>query len=148
RSGVVLISLGLDRSKLPEFFDPGWIGTTQKKLAEVGSNTVDWCIGHDAVTGAAANAMKRERAARASAVICHMSYADYQGVKHPEYPDIESKIREQKRILKAADIVVAVGPLLRKRVFNIVDRPVPMLVPGLPSIKPRPFRTHFEAVSF
>ncbi len=148
KSGAVLVSLGLDRSKLPDFFDPGWLGTVEKKLAEAGASTADWCIGHDAITGAAANAMKREKAARVSAVICHMSYADYQGVKHPEYPDVESKIREQRQILKAADVVIAVGPLLSNRAFNIVDRPVPMLIPGLPSIKPRPLRTQFEAVSF
>jgi glycosyltransferase involved in cell wall biosynthesis len=148
KSGAVLVSLGLDRSNLPDFFDPGWLGTAVKKLAEAGASTVDWCIGHDAITGAAANAMKRDKAANASAVICHMSYADYQGVKHPEYPDIESKIREQRQILKAADAVIAVGPLLSNRAFDVVDRPVPMLVPGLPSIKPRPARKQFEAISF
>jgi glycosyltransferase involved in cell wall biosynthesis/HEAT repeat protein len=148
KSGAMLVPLGLDRSKLPDFFDPGWLGTVQKKLAEAGVSTADWCIGHDAISGAAANAMKSDKAARASAVICHMSYADYQGVKHPEYQDIEFKIREQKHILKAADVVIAVGPLLSNRAFNIVDRPVPMLVPGLPSIKSRPLRTQFEAVSF
>jgi hypothetical protein len=58
KSGAVLVSLGLDHSKLPDSFDPGWLGTAQKKLAEAGTSTVAWCVGHDAITDAAANAMK------------------------------------------------------------------------------------------
>lgn len=145
---AMLLSLGFDQNKLPDFFDPGWLGTVAKKLIEAGINNVDWCIGHDAITGAAANAMKKDKMANYSAVICHMSYADYQGVKHPEYSDVERKIREQKQILRGADLVLAIGPLLKKSASDIVDRVVPQIVPGLPEISPRPSREHFEAVSF
>lgn len=148
KSGARLVSLGLAPDKLPDCFDPGWIDGVEKRLRAAGVGSIDWCIGHDAISGAAANIMKRSGGARGSAVISHMSYADYQGVKHPQIASTEDKIREQERILRAADEVIAVGPLLRQCASDLSDRPASQFIPGLPAITPRPPRQRFVAVSF
>lgn len=147
-TGVTLVPLGLARDKLPDFFDAGWVGTAEKELAARGVKTADWCMGHDAISGEAANLLKKNGSARGSAIISHMSYADYQGVKHASFADAEKKSEEQREILKGADVVLAVGPLLRDRASEMVDHKVTMIVPGLSDITLRPPRKQLVALSF
>lgn len=90
-------------------------------------------LGHDRITGAVALAAKLERGGR-SALIHHMSYSRYEAFS--ENSDIaKRKEIEQKELFEKADIVMAVGPLLRDALADMLDEPnVSILVPGLPDI--------------
>jgi glycosyltransferase involved in cell wall biosynthesis len=147
-AGVTLVPLGPASEDSPGIFDPKWIGTAEKALETHDVQLVDWCIGHDSISGAAANLLRKNGSARGSVVISHMSYADYQGVKHDSFADAERKHQDQVAILKEADVVLAVGPLLRDRASDIIDAPVKMFVPGLSTVAARPARRQFTAVSF
>jgi glycosyltransferase involved in cell wall biosynthesis/tRNA A-37 threonylcarbamoyl transferase component Bud32 len=146
--GIHIVSLRLPPEELPDLFDVGWVGTAARELGAAGATAIDWCIGHDAISGAAANQMRSEGHVQGSAVLSHMSYQDYQGIKHKSVGSPEHKMQEQRRILRAADVVIAVGPLLCKRASDVVDRTVPYFIPGLPEIKSRPNRHQFVGISF
>lgn len=145
--GVDLLSLDLRPESLPDMFDPGWVGSVKDRLAAADVLLVDWCVGHDVISGAAANLMGKLGHASGSAVISHMSYADYQGVKHPTI-NPERKIQAQEAILRNADVAIAVGPLLRDRAIDTLNREVPFFIPGLTEITSRPARTQFVGISF
>src|SRR5437762_1651658 len=68
-------------------------------------------LGHDRITGRAAISAARTAGGRA-AVICHMSYDHYESYAETSQ-SAETKTAEQRTIFREADIVLAVGPLLR-----------------------------------
>ena len=82
QNGVTLVSLELHRDKLPESFDVGWTDRVKNKLRDGGIKTVDLYVGHDVVSGEAANALRDETADARAVVLMHMSYSDYQSIKH------------------------------------------------------------------
>ena len=90
-------------------------------------------LGHDRITGEVALTAGKNRSGRA-ALIHHMSYGSYEA--YAENSALaKSKEEEQKRLFKQADIALAVGPLLRDALADMLDREnVQMLVPGLPDI--------------
>lgn len=99
-------------------------------------------LGHDSFTGAAAVEAARQTGTKA-AVIHHMSYAAYKGFQSGSSQKAQEKSREQHAIFSNADLRLAVGPLLRDELKDLVDADhVHMLIPGLPEIdlKPPPNR--------
>ena len=68
-------------------------------------------LGHDRITGAAANAAAKIAGGR-SALIHHMSYDDYESYAESSHSAHE-KTGEQVELFHQADLVLAVGPLLR-----------------------------------
>ena len=74
-------------------------------------------IGHDVHTGPvaieASNRLKLSSLNVQSAVFCHMDYAAYQRYKGTSIADIQDKVQKQRKIVCDADIVYAVGPLLK-----------------------------------
>ena len=44
--------------------------------------------------------------------------------------------------------MITIGPLLKKRATDVINKPMEHFIPGLPNISPRPLRQHFTAVSF
>lgn len=117
----------------------------QRSIAEV-----DWWIGHDLVTGPLGIRVAALSGGR-SAVIHHMSYARYAAYKHEEGEQARVKHEQQVKLFRAADRKLAVGPLLRKSLADLVGRPaseIPMLIPGLAEIDARPMPAQFHAISF
>ncbi len=76
-------------------------------------------IGHDSVTGAAANHARTAMPGE-SLVIHHMNYEAYQGVKAGLAARAEAKVQAQREIFQRADRVAAVGPLLANLARNMV----------------------------
>jgi hypothetical protein len=118
-------------------------------LTSIGVRKVELCIGHDVVTGPIAVKLGRHFQAKC-AVIHHMSYGSYQGVKTSGQ---EARVKEdhQKETLRSADIVLAVGPLLQRSASELCSGtpPVHMIVPGLPEIEPASSREGlFRVISF
>ncbi|MBU4583538.1 MAG: glycosyltransferase, partial [Proteobacteria bacterium] len=93
-------------------------------------------LGHDRITGAAANAAAKS-AGGLSALIHHMSYDHYESYAENSQTAYH-KTQEQKDLFKQADIVLAVGPLLRDALRDLLgaSKPVHTLIPGLAEIVP------------
>jgi tetratricopeptide (TPR) repeat protein len=148
-NGVRVVSLGMAPSAdVPPSFDPLWIGTATEQLRKHGVGPVDWYIGHDVVSGAAANQFRDQTGQGRSGVIMHMSYRDYQGLKHGSAQEANRKYEIQRKIFEHANKVLAVGPLLRDRATDMIEGEVTMVVPGLPGIRPRPPRAQLVVLSF
>jgi len=94
-------------------------------------------LGHDRITGEAANSAAKTAGGR-SALIHHMSYDHYESFAENSRTAYE-KTQTQKALFQAADVVLAVGPLLRDALSDLlaVSKPVHMLIPGLAEIKAR-----------
>jgi glycosyltransferase involved in cell wall biosynthesis/tetratricopeptide (TPR) repeat protein len=94
-------------------------------------------LGHDLITGEAAIAAAKVRCGR-SAVIHHMSYRDYESYAEDSKSALE-KTEKQTEILKHADLVLAIGPLLRDAASDRTEgsKPIHMLIPGLSEINTR-----------
>ncbi|UVL22297.1 glycosyltransferase [Pseudomonas donghuensis] len=129
---VRLISLGLEGQK---HFSPELKSSVRNALdaekVSLGTDTV-W-LGHDRITGdiavAAAHAWKGR-----SALIHHMSYSHYEAFAENSV-DARGKEDQQRALFQSADVVMAVGPLLRDALLDLrEDGAVAMLVPGLPEI--------------
>lgn len=91
-------------------------------------------LGHDLITGDAAIAAAKVAGGR-SAVIHHMSYSDYESYAEDSEAALK-KTEKQTTILQQADLVLAIGPLLRDAASDRLgsSKLVHMLVPGLPEI--------------
>jgi glycosyltransferase involved in cell wall biosynthesis len=94
-------------------------------------------LGHDLITGEAAVAAAKSAGGR-SAVIHHMSYSDYESVAE-DSQSAQAKTEQQTVILENADLVLAIGPLLRDAATDRVSpsKPIRMLIPGLAEIDPQ-----------
>jgi glycosyltransferase involved in cell wall biosynthesis len=102
-------------------------------------------LGHDRITGAAACAAAKNAGGR-SALIHHMSYDHYESYAENSQIAYEKK-QEQATLFRDADIVLAVGPLLRDALKDILgsSKPVHTLIPGLAEIEPREAPKTFTA---
>lgn len=116
-------------------------------LKKLGVERLDLIIGHDVFTGPVAIAL-RFLMGTVAVVIHHMSYGDYQAVKADGQTG-HTKQEAQRAVLLEADVVCAVGPLLKRSAESLVQRSVTMLVPGLAEIAPIEFRDKFfRAITF
>jgi hypothetical protein len=110
-------------------------------------NQAVW-LGHDLFTGAAAIAGAQKTNSR-SAVIHHMSYVAYESYKSGSAAKAQAKTKEQKTIFQAANVRLAVGPLLRDALDDwFGPGSTQMLIPGLPNIDPKPLPNKLTAVLF
>jgi Glycosyl transferases group 1/Tetratricopeptide repeat len=139
---VQLVQLGLPSGKIgAEHEALAWA-----ELQKIGQSTQPeqtiW-LGHDLITGAIANKSAQERGGRA-ALIHHMSYAHYESFAESS-ASAYIKEQEQKALFCAANLRLAVGPLLRDALAEFIDQPttqIPMLIPGLAVISPKQHPGH------
>jgi radical SAM superfamily enzyme YgiQ (UPF0313 family)/glycosyltransferase involved in cell wall biosynthesis len=98
-------------------------------------------IGHDVHTGphaiGARELLKASQHDCRAGVICHMDYAAYQRFKGQPIHNVAAKAQEQRRVIREADCVYAVGPLLRMafeglRARGEADTPIHEIIPGFP----------------
>jgi len=92
-------------------------------------------LGHDRISGGAALEAAKEEGGR-SVLIHHMSYKHY-GAFAENSQAADEKVSQQKKLFKAANLVMAVGPVLKDALEDMTDRDVYMLVPGLANIEPK-----------
>lgn len=102
-------------------------------------------LGHDRISGAAANEAARIAGGR-SALIHHMSYDHYESYAEDSKTAYEKK-QTQQALFRQADLVLAVGPLLRDALSDLLgeSKQVHMLIPGLAEIDLRPAPKTFTA---
>jgi len=142
--GIVLLALNDARQ---EKFAADLVPAVLRAL-ELASISLDpektVCLGHDRFTGAIALAAAKKIGAK-SALIHHMSYERYESFEE-NTASARAKENEQKRLFADADVVLAVGPLLRDALKDLLGKAdVAMLVPGLPDIQPRDAPRNFRA---
>ena len=131
---VELISLSIDQKDFPIALEPAaWelleLAIGQAQLIDA---QIVW-LGHDRITGAIANQAAKVRGGR-SAVIHHMSYGRYEAFSENSQA-ANNKEQEQKAIFQTANIVLAVGPLLRDAANDFcLEQQVNMIIPGLAEI--------------
>ena len=116
----------------------------RKRNIEFSPDKTIW-LGHDRITGAAANAAAR-KAGGDSALIHHMSYDHYESYAE-NAETANTKQNEQTQLFQQADIMLAVGPLLRDAAEDRINqsKPVHMLIPGLAEIETCPAPNTFTA---
>jgi tetratricopeptide (TPR) repeat protein len=107
-------------------------------------NKTVW-LGHDRFTGAAAIEAAK-KAGSQSALIHHMSYDHYESYAENSNAARE-KTQEQRALFNQADLVFAVGPLLRDALSDLLSeqKPIHMLIPGLAEIDSRSAPKTFTA---
>lgn len=138
---VTLISLGVSTGAM----GPEHAPLVASKLGTPDSAHTVW-LGHDRITGAIANAMAAEHGGR-SALIHHMSYDHYEPFAENSQTAAEKR-HLQEKLFKAATVRMAVGPLLRDALADMLDvtsADIPMLVPGLAEIDVKQHKRRFIA---
>ncbi len=92
-------------------------------------------LGHDRITGAAANEAVKIAGGR-SALIHHMSYSHYESYAENSLTAYE-KTQAQTALFQEANLVLAIGPLLRDALIDILNKSktVQMLIPGQADIE-------------
>ncbi len=122
----------------------------QQAVRDLNVHKTVW-LGHDRITGAVALAAAKARGGK-SALIHHMSYVHYE--QYAESSAVaEQKKGEQTVLFSQADFVLAVGPLLRDALQDMLrgtqhanaEAAVLMLVPGLAEIRALPAPKTFSA---
>ena len=105
-----------------------------KVLVEHELGHIIW-LGHDDKTGPLALQLRNTLGGQA-ALIHHMAHGAYQGYKKGSSQSAEDKQEEQRRMFSKANFCLAVGPLLTKKLKDLLSTemnppPVTLLVPGL-----------------
>lgn len=106
-------------------------------------------IGHDVFTGSSALKLKAKYKNSTSVIIHHMSYRHYYFLRNPNPKKYEEKDRLQKKVIPQADIVITIGPKLKKSADDILidsqnGKKAYEIIPGLEDIEPikQPHNTH------
>jgi glycosyltransferase involved in cell wall biosynthesis/tetratricopeptide (TPR) repeat protein len=114
------------------------VGISELHSLNINFNPVEtvW-LGHDRFSGAAAIEAAKKAGGR-SALIHHMSYDHYESYAENS-KTADDKKQEQKILFNQADLVLAVGPLLKQALMDLLSEPKPiqMLIPGLAEIGSR-----------
>lgn len=137
KSGSVTL-IPIVGKKASDQFDTAWTYEIVNWLKRHASApAISWWVGHDVTSGAAALAGSDAGLGGRPALIHHMSYIAYQGVKRDNGPAAVAKNEEQRKLFASNEAVLfGVGPLLRdscRRLAGGGREPV-MLVPGFPAI--------------
>ncbi len=134
-TGIIFLKLSENFESLHKCLD---------ELKKIQSNTdkeTIW-IGHDAITGGAA-LLAKEYLGGKSIIIHHMDYANYYYLKTDH---TKVKIATQKKIIKAADVVVSVGPRLHANAKHLraSSQESYCLIPGGPNYINRKTQSEFD----
>ena len=114
-------------------FDPSWMSDVVDWLKANASTEISWCVGHDVISGEAAIHGAAITSSEV-ALIHHMSYLSYQGVKHDESIEAVSKHDSQRKLFRANAALFAVGPLLRDSCRELSGKDPVVLIPGFISV--------------
>lgn len=123
KNGIELI--GLDPEELSS---PNSIIDAVQEYCKYDS-MIYW-IGHDIKTGAVACECSKRRGDK-FVFVHHMDYVSYYAFKSNNGEEAAKREQKQIELLKRADFVFAVGPLLRDSARKKVNKEVNMIIPGL-----------------
>ena len=145
--GVYLVPI--DKPAESPHYDNTWAYEVVKTLRqEHPDERIDWWVGHDVISGAAAVEGPLAENGSQAAVIMHMSYRDYMGYKHGSGVSAVERDQKQREIFQKAAKHFAVGPLLRDAMRDMVDADITMLIPGFADIESRPSTHRLRLITF
>lgn len=132
RFHVQLLSLGAEDG----FFATGSAAEIVLRLDLANDRRRFIWIGHDDKSGPLALELKSLVTSSYAVLINHMAHGAYQSVKHGTSVSAAEKRQRQLDLFSKADLCLAVGPMLRSHLQDLLARPsksppVGMLVPGL-----------------
>ena len=146
-----IILLSVLRPPNSPAYDPSWAHDVWKDFKQkYPDQTIDWWVGHDVTTGWAAVEGPTVARHGQSALIMHMTYADYQNYKGGVGQDAHEKENQQRQLFKKGDRHFANGPLLRDALKDIVGQSVnvTMLVPGFADVPIQPSSHRLHLITF
>jgi glycosyltransferase involved in cell wall biosynthesis len=143
-AGVTLVPIGKDTDA--SSYDEDWAYTVRERLPP--EISIDWWVGHDVTSAAAAIKGPKIAGGGGSAVIMHMSYLDYASYKHGSGSQADRKDRRQRELFTRAHRHFAVGPLLRDAMREMVNSEVTMLVPGFAEVQIHPAEARLTLITF
>ena len=109
QQGVKLIAI--DKPQDSSHYDNTWAYEVWKKFRQdYPDPKIDWWVGHDVISGAAALEGPLASGYGHTAVIMHMSYIDYASYKHGSGLHAVEKDAQQRKIFTQAHKHFAVGP--------------------------------------
>lgn len=122
----------------------GWEHILREKLYKNGFNItdIDFCIGHDILTGKEVLHLKEYNPSFKAIIFSHQAYPLYTAIKNNDGSKAITKGDEQLNVYKRADILLCVGPLLfsyfegkdqlssLKKNNKIIE-----FIPGLPDVR-------------
>ena len=145
--GVYLVPI--DKPADSPHYDNTWAYEVVKTLRqEHPGERIDWWVGHDVISGAAAVEGPLLEKGSQAAVILHMSYRDYLGYKHGSGVSAVERDQKQREIFQKAAKHFAVGPLLRDAMHDMIDADITMLIPGFADIESRPAAHQLRLITF
>jgi len=135
----------IDKDEKDEYEQAAEIISTIKKN---GNFEVAWWFGHDVITGDLAKYCKDLASKGQLAIFHHMNYLGYSGFKYEDGGEVIEWSNKQKKILRSADVVFAIGPklyesaktLLNYEEKNKIFEVIPGFIEILPSEQNEPFR--------
>jgi hypothetical protein len=142
-AGVTLVALS--KGHQHSSYDEDWAYAVRDRLPA--ETPIEWWVGHDVISAEVALKGAQIAGGR-SAVIMHMSYADYASFKHGSGSEAVRKEKRQRELFRRADKHFAVGPLLRNAMRDMVDGEVNMLVPGFARVHVRPATHSLTLITF
>lgn len=89
-----------------------------------------YVLGHDVITGFHALALSK-RLNCSSVIFKHQSYKDYYQSRNKDIADYAAKTAQQLELFSSADLCVAVGPLLKRSLQAVSNKPIHELIPGV-----------------
>lgn len=118
--------------------------TSSKIKREIKTNDFDqlFFVGHDIITGHYANGLRDNNYNSISIVLHHMDYRKYYFLRDSNPEKIREKENLQKEIITNADIIVPIGPFLKKSAHDLcIDKRIDQsrineIIPGLENIEP------------
>ena len=131
--GVTLINV--DRDPTSSRYDPSWALEIRDQLQQKhGDPRIDWWVGHDLISMAAALRGREAADCGGVAAIKHTSYFDYKSRQYGSGAKAIEPNDEQVDLFNKADRHFGVGPLLSAKMRDQLDADDPiMLVPGFPA---------------
>lgn len=146
-ANVTLISLDKDPSA--SRFDTSWALEALDILKKHHDFAkIDYWVGHDVVSSAAAKRGANASEGSCSAVIMHMNYEAYQSYKTRVGEVAKEKFLAQKDAFSGADFFFANGPLLTAALKDMVSTNVVQLIPGFADIKTNPTNAELTSITF
>lgn len=132
RCGVTLIDV--DRDPSSSHYDPAWAHEILNQLREEhGDPLIDWWVGHDLISMAAALRGREAASYGGVAAIKHTSHFDFKSRQYGNGLRASKPYEEQINLFNEADRHFGVGPLLRAKMQDQLNtNNAVMLVPGFP----------------
>lgn len=137
KNGIITFGISRQAFSSPEAINLIYENLKKKVRCGYPENTNTFYIGHDIYTGTIAEQLAAKYGGW-SVVFHHMDYDAYYSFKKPDSAAFISKTEKQKEILSCADLIVAVGELLKDSAQDKAPEvDIMQFIPGIADFRAR-----------